>query len=170
MGGVSSHVYTHFEGKTAIESQHNSRVTNSIVLSHKGVKRMRSRCIGNLSGFNGRMGFGIDREVFQVMYEHIFKGEARLNLKSFQEGQKCVKRMRSSCIGNPRGSNARMGLVMAWAVYEVMSKSILKGKPQLNIKRIQEAQVRMCCRTSESNGCVRVLLGIREDLMLEWES
>ncbi|KAF7835026.1 uncharacterized protein G2W53_009885 [Senna tora] len=78
--------------------------------------------------------------------------------------------MRSRCIGNPSGSNGRMALVMAWEVCEVMSKNILKGKPPLNLNIIQEAQVRPCCRTSESNGCIRVVLAISVDLMLEWDS
>ncbi|KAF7800561.1 uncharacterized protein G2W53_045012 [Senna tora] len=67
--------------------------------------------------------------------------------------------MRSRCIGNPSGSNARMGLVIAWEVCQVVSKHILKGKRRLNLKRILEAQVRTFCRTSESNGCVRVVFG-----------
>ncbi|KAF7835171.1 uncharacterized protein G2W53_010030 [Senna tora] len=78
--------------------------------------------------------------------------------------------MRSHCIGNPSGSNARIGFVIAWEVFQVMSNHILNGKPRLNLKRIQEAQVRTSCRTSESNGCVRVVLGIRVGLMLEWDS
>ncbi|KAF7800568.1 uncharacterized protein G2W53_045019 [Senna tora] len=94
MGDVSSHVYTHFEPKTAIESQKNLRMTSLNVLSHK-----------------------------------------------------CVKRMPSRCIGNPSGSNGRMGLVITWEVYQVMSKHILNRKPRLNVKRIPEAQVRTCCRT-----------------------
>ncbi|KAF7835033.1 uncharacterized protein G2W53_009892 [Senna tora] len=78
--------------------------------------------------------------------------------------------MRSHCIGNPSGSNARMGLVIVWEVFQVMSKHILKGKPRLNLNIILEEQVRTCCRTSESNGCVRIVLGTRVDLMLEWDS
>ncbi|KAF7835189.1 uncharacterized protein G2W53_010048 [Senna tora] len=49
--------------------------------------------------------------------------------------------MRSRCIGNPSGSNARMGLVIAREVCQYMSKHILKGKQRLNLKRIQEAPV-----------------------------
>ncbi|KAF7835037.1 uncharacterized protein G2W53_009896 [Senna tora] len=67
--------------------------------------------------------------------------------------------MRSHCIGNQSGFNGRMGLVIAW-----------EGKARLNLKRIQEAQVRTCCRTYESNGCVHVVLGIGVDLMAEWDS
>ncbi|KAF7835034.1 uncharacterized protein G2W53_009893 [Senna tora] len=78
--------------------------------------------------------------------------------------------MRLRCIGSPSGSNARMGLMIPWEVCQVMPKHILKGKPRLNLNIIQEAQVRTCSRTSESNGCFRVVLGIRVDLMLEWDS
>ncbi|KAF7814948.1 uncharacterized protein G2W53_028917 [Senna tora] len=78
--------------------------------------------------------------------------------------------MRSRCIGNPSGSNARMGLVIAWELCQVISKPILKGKLRMNLKRILEAQVRTRCRTSESSGCVRIVLGIRVGLMLEWDS
>ncbi|KAF7835173.1 uncharacterized protein G2W53_010032 [Senna tora] len=77
--------------------------------------------------------------------------------------------MCSRRIGSSSGSNARMGLVNAWEVCQVMSKHILRGKWLLNFKRIQ-AQVRTCCRTSESNGCVRIVSGIRVGLMLEWDS
>ncbi|KAF7814946.1 uncharacterized protein G2W53_028915 [Senna tora] len=68
------------------------------------------------------------------------------------------------------GSNAGMGLVIVWEVCQVMSKHILNGKPRLNLKRIQKAQVRTCCRISESNRRVRVVLGIGVGLMLEWDS
>ncbi|KAF7835185.1 uncharacterized protein G2W53_010044 [Senna tora] len=78
--------------------------------------------------------------------------------------------MCSRCIGNLSGAKARMGLVIAREVCQYMSKHILKGKQRLNLRRIQEAPVRTCCRTSESNGCVRVVLGIRVGLMLEWDS
>ncbi|KAF7835182.1 uncharacterized protein G2W53_010041 [Senna tora] len=78
--------------------------------------------------------------------------------------------MRSRCIGYPSGSNGRMGLVITWELCQFMSKHILMGKRRLNLKRIQEAQVRTCCRTSESNGCVCVVLGIRVGLMVEWDS
>ncbi|KAF7835027.1 uncharacterized protein G2W53_009886 [Senna tora] len=78
--------------------------------------------------------------------------------------------MCSRCIGSPSRSNGRMGLVIAWEVCQVMSEHISKGKVRLNLKRIQESHVRPCCRTTESNGCVRVVLGIRVDLILEWDS
>ncbi|KAF7835180.1 uncharacterized protein G2W53_010039 [Senna tora] len=78
--------------------------------------------------------------------------------------------MRSRCIGNPSGSNARMGLVIAMEVCQDISKHILNGKPRLNLKTMQEAQVRTYCCTSESNGCLRVVLRIRVGLMLEWDS
>ncbi|KAF7835175.1 uncharacterized protein G2W53_010034 [Senna tora] len=122
------------------------------------------------------MGLVITWEVCQVISKVILKGKRRLNQKNSRStcsnvlSHKSVKRMRSRCIGNPSGCNARMGLVIAWEVCQVMSKHILNGKPRLNIKRIQEAEVRTCCRTSESNGCVRVVLGIRVRLMLEWDS
>ncbi|KAF7835040.1 uncharacterized protein G2W53_009899 [Senna tora] len=67
--------------------------------------------------------------------------------------------MRSRRFGNTSGSNAPMGLVIAWEVCQVMSKNILKGKPRFNLKRVQEAQVQTCCRISESNGCIRVVFG-----------
>ncbi|KAF7835039.1 uncharacterized protein G2W53_009898 [Senna tora] len=57
-----------------------------------------------------------------------------------------------------------------------MSKHILKGKPRLNLKRIQEAQVRTCCHTIESNGCARVVFGnlmesnAQMGLVTAWES
>ncbi|KAF7835193.1 uncharacterized protein G2W53_010052 [Senna tora] len=53
---------------------------------------------------------------------------------------------------------------------KVMSEEVLNQKPPLNVKRIQEAQVRMYCRSSESNRCLRVVLGIRVDLRAEWDS
>ncbi|KAF7839124.1 uncharacterized protein G2W53_007606 [Senna tora] len=51
---------------------------------------------------------------------------------------------RSLCIvfGNPSGFNAPMALVIAWKVCQVMSKHILKLKSRLNLKRIQEVQVK----------------------------
>ncbi|KAF7835174.1 uncharacterized protein G2W53_010033 [Senna tora] len=63
-----------------------------------------------------------------------------------------------------------MGLVIAWEVCQVMFKHILNGKPLLNLKRMQEAQVRTCCRRSGSSGSVPVVLGIGVGLMLEWDS
>ncbi|KAF7835183.1 uncharacterized protein G2W53_010042 [Senna tora] len=49
--------------------------------------------------------------------------------------------MRSRCIGNPSGSIARMGLMIAWELFRVMPKHISKGRRRLNVKGIQEAQV-----------------------------
>ncbi|KAF7835549.1 uncharacterized protein G2W53_010408 [Senna tora] len=101
-----------------------------------------------------------------------------------------------------------MGLVIAWKVCQLMSKHILNQKSRLNLKRIQEVQVQMCCCTSESNRSLCVIfwnpsgfnarmglltalekykfkrvvaqvsrtdhfalyLGIRVDLMFEWDS
>ncbi|KAF7814954.1 uncharacterized protein G2W53_028923 [Senna tora] len=191
MGDVSSHVYTHFEPKTMIESQKNPGKASSNVLSHKLVKRMPSHCIGNPSGsnprmglmitwesgFNARMGLMIAWVMFQVKSKHILNEKPRLSLKKIQEAQVgtcCRTSEPNGCVrlvfGNPKGSNARMGLVMAWKVCQVMSKHILNGKPLLNLKRIQEAQVRTCCRTCESDRCLRVVLEIRMDLMLDWDS
>ncbi|KAF7800564.1 uncharacterized protein G2W53_045015 [Senna tora] len=203
--------------KTVIESQKNTRSTSSNVLSHKWVKQLRSCCIGNRSGFNGRVGLVITWEVCQVMYKYILRGKLQLNPKRIQEAQVrtccrtnesngCVRvvlrirvglmldwesrsigriqeaQVRTCCrtsesngcvrvvFGNPKGSNARMGLVIAWEVCQAISEHILNGKPRFNLKRIQEAQVRTCCRTSESNGSVRVVFGIRVGLIVEWES
>ncbi|KAF7800562.1 uncharacterized protein G2W53_045013 [Senna tora] len=83
--------------------------------------------------------------------------------------------MPSRCIGNPNGSNARIGLVIAWEVCQVKSKHILKGNRRLNLKTVQEAHVRTCCRTSESSGCVRLVFGnpsgsnARMGLVITWE-
>ncbi|KAF7835197.1 uncharacterized protein G2W53_010056 [Senna tora] len=63
-----------------------------------------------------------------------------------------------------------MGLMIAWVVCQAKSKHILKQKPRLNLKKVQEAQLGTCYRTSESNGCLLVVLGIRVDLMVEWDS
>ncbi|KAF7835036.1 uncharacterized protein G2W53_009895 [Senna tora] len=134
---------------------------------------------GNPNGFNARMGLVIPCEVrlccrtselnecirvvlgigvdFMVEWDSLSHG---------CESNGCVRVV----FGIPKASNARMGLVIVWEACQVMSKNILKGKQPLNLKRIQEAQVRTCCRTSESNGCVRVVLGIRVSLMLEWDS
>ncbi|KAF7814947.1 uncharacterized protein G2W53_028916 [Senna tora] len=68
-----------------------------------------------------------------------------------------------------------MGIMNAWEVCQVMSKPILNGKRLFNLKRIHEAQVRMCCRTSESNGCVRIVFenpygsNARMGLLIAWE-
>ncbi|KAF7835038.1 uncharacterized protein G2W53_009897 [Senna tora] len=50
--------------------------------------------------------------------------------------------MRSRCIANPRGSNTRVGIVIAWEVCQVMAEHILKGKARFNLNIIQVAQVR----------------------------
>ncbi|KAF7801152.1 uncharacterized protein G2W53_044915 [Senna tora] len=124
---------------------------------------------GNPCGSNARMGLVITWEVCQVMYEHIFKGKPRLNLKRIQEAQfrtccrtkaqvrTCSRTSElNGCVrvvfGNLSGSNARMGLLITWEVSHVMSEHILKEEPRLNLNIIQEAQVRTCCRTNESNG------------------
>ncbi|KAF7835032.1 uncharacterized protein G2W53_009891 [Senna tora] len=127
---------------------------------------MRSHSIGNPSGSNARMGLVIRMGGKPAI-------ESQHNSRSTSSNalsHKLVKRMRSHCIGNPSGSNAGIGLVIAWEVFQAMCKQILKGKPRLNLNIIQEAQVRTCSRTSESNGFIRVVLGIEVDLMLEWDS
>ncbi|KAF7800563.1 uncharacterized protein G2W53_045014 [Senna tora] len=122
---------------------------------------------GNPKGSNARMGLVIAWEMRSHFIRNPSGSNARMGFVNTWEG---VKQMRSRCIGNPSGPNARMGLVIAWELCQVMTKHILKGKPLLNLKRIQEAQVRTCCRTSESNRCIRVLWGIRVGLMLKWDS
>ncbi|KAF7835178.1 uncharacterized protein G2W53_010037 [Senna tora] len=151
---------------------------------------MRSCCIGNPSGSNARMGLVITWEVWQVMYRHILNGKLRVNLKLIQDAQVqtccrtsesngCVRIVLGIRVGlmlefdsfsYGSGSIARMGLEIGREMCQVISKHILKGKPRLNLERIREAQVRTCCRTSESYRCVRVVLGIRVRLMLEWDS
>ncbi|KAF7800565.1 uncharacterized protein G2W53_045016 [Senna tora] len=78
--------------------------------------------------------------------------------------------MQSHRIGNLSGLNVLMGLMNAWEVCQFMSKRILYGKWRLNLKRIEEAQIRMRCRTSGANRCVRVVLGIQVGLMVKWDS
>ncbi|KAF7812465.1 uncharacterized protein G2W53_033441 [Senna tora] len=60
-----------------------------------------------------------------------------------------------------------MGLVIAWKVCDVMSKHTLSRKSQLNLKRIQEVQVkRVVAQLSQIDRFV-LYLEIRVDLMLE---
>ncbi|KAF7814951.1 uncharacterized protein G2W53_028920 [Senna tora] len=60
--------------------------------------------------------------------------------------------MPSRFIGNPSGSNARMGLVVAWEVCQVMYKHILNGKQQLNLKRMHKFK-RVVAQVSHTNAC-----------------
>ncbi|KAF7800567.1 uncharacterized protein G2W53_045018 [Senna tora] len=164
------------------------------------VIRMPSRCIGNPSGSNARMGLVIAWETHfegkmviesQEFKQHKFERVvAQVSQKDafalywVSEWIYCwngtrdrmgVKWMPSHCIGNLSGSNARMGLVIAWEVCQVKSEHILKGKRRLNLKTIQEAHVRKCCRTSESSGCIRLVFGnpsgsnARMGLVITWE-
>ncbi|KAF7832158.1 uncharacterized protein G2W53_014491 [Senna tora] len=63
-----------------------------------------------------------------------------------------------------------MGLVIAWKVCEVMSKHILYRKSQLNLKAVQQVQVKRV--VAQLSGTDRFVLcfRIRLDLMLEWDS
>ncbi|KAF7839156.1 uncharacterized protein G2W53_007638 [Senna tora] len=63
-----------------------------------------------------------------------------------------------------------MGLVIAWKVCQCMSKHILNQKSRLNLKRIEEVQVkRVVAKVCQTNRFA-LYLGIREDLMLKWDS
>ncbi|KAF7841510.1 uncharacterized protein G2W53_003808 [Senna tora] len=53
--------------------------------------------------------------------------------------------------GNPTRFNARMGLVIAWKVCEVILKHILNGKSRLNLKRIEEVQVKHVAQVSQTD-------------------
>ncbi|KAF7839115.1 uncharacterized protein G2W53_007597 [Senna tora] len=63
-----------------------------------------------------------------------------------------------------------MGLVIAWKVCEVMSKHILNKKSLLNLKRIQEIQVKRVVAQESQTDRFALYLEIRVDLMLEWDS
>ncbi|KAF7812466.1 uncharacterized protein G2W53_033442 [Senna tora] len=79
---------------------------------------------------------------------------------------------RSLCVvfGNPSGFNARMGLVIAWKVCEVMTKNIMNRKFRLNLKGIQEVQVKRVVAQVSQTVRFAMYLGIRVDLMLKWDS
>ncbi|KAF7839108.1 uncharacterized protein G2W53_007590 [Senna tora] len=63
-----------------------------------------------------------------------------------------------------------MGLVIAWKVCQLMLKHILILKSRLNLKRIQEVQVkRVVAQVSQTNR-LTLYLGIQGYLMLEWDS
>ncbi|KAF7844384.1 uncharacterized protein G2W53_001289 [Senna tora] len=78
---------------------------------------------------------------------------------------------RSLCIvfRNPRGFNAQMGLMITWKVCEVMSKHILNRKSPLNLKRIQEIQVKYVVAQVSQIDRFALNLEIPVDLMLEWD-
>ncbi|KAF7839126.1 uncharacterized protein G2W53_007608 [Senna tora] len=59
-----------------------------------------------------------------------------------------------------------MGLVIAWKEREVMFKHILNLKSRLNLKRIEEVQVKHVVARAKP---IYSYLVIRVDLMLEWE-
>ncbi|KAF7839168.1 uncharacterized protein G2W53_007650 [Senna tora] len=63
-----------------------------------------------------------------------------------------------------------MELVITWKECEVMSNHILNEKSQLNLKRIQEEQVKHVVAHVSQTDRFALYLGIRADLMLEWDS
>ncbi|KAF7812431.1 uncharacterized protein G2W53_033407 [Senna tora] len=63
-----------------------------------------------------------------------------------------------------------MGLVIEWKECEVMSNHILNGKSQLNLKRIQEVQINRVVAQVSQTRRFAINLGIRVDLMPEWDS
>ncbi|KAF7832102.1 uncharacterized protein G2W53_014435 [Senna tora] len=63
-----------------------------------------------------------------------------------------------------------MGLVIAWMVCKVMSKHILNRKSRLNLKKIQEVQVKGVVALVSQTDSFLLYLGIQVDLMLEWDS
>ncbi|KAF7839146.1 uncharacterized protein G2W53_007628 [Senna tora] len=63
-----------------------------------------------------------------------------------------------------------MGLVITWKVCEVMSKQILNIKTRLNLKRIQEVQVKRVVPQVSQTDRFALYLEIHGDLMLEWDS
>ncbi|KAF7835407.1 uncharacterized protein G2W53_010266 [Senna tora] len=62
-----------------------------------------------------------------------------------------------------------MELSIAQKECEVMSKHILNQNSQLNLKRIQVQVKRVVAQVSQTDSFV-LKLGIREDLILEWDS
>ncbi|KAF7844385.1 uncharacterized protein G2W53_001290 [Senna tora] len=63
-----------------------------------------------------------------------------------------------------------MGLVIAWMECEVMPKHILNQNSRLNLKRFQEVQVKRVVAQVSQTYRLALYLGIRVDLMLEWDS
>ncbi|KAF7839118.1 uncharacterized protein G2W53_007600 [Senna tora] len=60
-----------------------------------------------------------------------------------------------------------MRLVIAWKECDVMFKHILNHKSRLNLRRIQEAQVKRFVAQVSQTDRFALKLGIRVDLMLE---
>ncbi|KAF7832149.1 uncharacterized protein G2W53_014482 [Senna tora] len=63
-----------------------------------------------------------------------------------------------------------MGLLIAWKVREVMCKHILNRKSRLNVKRIQEEQVKCDVAKVSPTDRFALYLAIRGDLIIEWDS
>ncbi|KAF7832173.1 uncharacterized protein G2W53_014506 [Senna tora] len=63
-----------------------------------------------------------------------------------------------------------MGLVITWKLCQVMSEHIFKGKSQFNLNRIQEVQVKRDVTQVSQTDRLALHLGIRVDLMPEWDS
>ncbi|KAF7841519.1 uncharacterized protein G2W53_003817 [Senna tora] len=63
-----------------------------------------------------------------------------------------------------------MGLVIIWKECEVMSKHNINGKAQLNLKRIQEVEVKCVVAQLTQTDRFALNLGMRVDLMLESDS
>ncbi|KAF7832167.1 uncharacterized protein G2W53_014500 [Senna tora] len=63
-----------------------------------------------------------------------------------------------------------MGLVIVWKVCYIICKHILNRKSRLNIKRIQEVQVKRVVAQVGQTDRIALYLGIRVDIMLEWDS
>ncbi|KAF7844381.1 uncharacterized protein G2W53_001286 [Senna tora] len=107
------------------------------------------------------------------MSKHISNKKSRLNLKnSRSKSQMCcctTESNRSICVvfGNPSGFNTRMELVITWKVCDIMSKHILSRELQLNLKRIQEVQVKDVVAQVSQIDRFELYLGIRVDLTLE---
>ncbi|KAF7839122.1 uncharacterized protein G2W53_007604 [Senna tora] len=63
-----------------------------------------------------------------------------------------------------------MGIMITCKECEVMSKHILNQKSRLNLKRIQEVQVKRVVAQVRQIDRFALYLGIRVDLMVEWDS
>ncbi|KAF7839131.1 uncharacterized protein G2W53_007613 [Senna tora] len=61
-----------------------------------------------------------------------------------------------------------MGLVIAWKELKVMSKHNLNQKSRLNLKRIEEVQVKRVVAQVSHTDRFALYLGIRVNLMLQW--
>ncbi|KAF7812409.1 uncharacterized protein G2W53_033385 [Senna tora] len=137
------------------------------------------------------MGLVLACEECKVMSKLILIQNLRLNLKRFQELQ--VKRVVAQVsqidhfalhLGIPsgfngrmglmiawkRGFNAQMGLVITWKEFEVTSKHILNQNSRLNLKIFQEEQVKCVVAEVSQTDRFALYLGIRVNLMLEWDS